>query len=261
MNDQDLTRRAEFLRAVATEAGALAQRYFADPERRRISYKGLQDDITEADGAVERLIRSRIEAMFPGDNILGEETGGTYAEPIWVIDPIDGTANFGRGVPHYCVSIAFVADGKVQLGALSAPATNDFYFARRGHGAFLNGERMAVNAIKDLKHSMIECGWNMRRPFAMYRQLIEGVVNAGAAFKRTGSGALGIAYVACGRNEGYVEMHINSWDALAALLLVEEAGGYVNDFLANDGLRVGNVVIACAPGIKPALLALVAKVK
>jgi myo-inositol-1(or 4)-monophosphatase len=174
---------------------------------------------------------------------------------VWVIDPIDGTANFARGMPHFCVSIAFLRQGDLAIGVIYDPMADELFAARRGGGASCNGAPMSVSDTTDLARAVIELGWSTRRSTADYVAMLERVIHAGASFRRAGSGALGLAYVADGRQDGYCELHINSWDALAGLLLVQEAGGWTNDFLARDGLAQGNPVLAAAPGIKDALIA------
>jgi myo-inositol-1(or 4)-monophosphatase len=250
----ELDAREEALVAVASEAGELAKRLFSNPSG--VKLKGKQDFITAADGEVERMIVERLAKRFPGDGFLGEE-GGTSggAGALWVIDPIDGTANFAHGIPHFCVSIALVADGELVLGAIAAPMYEELYRARLGRGAFLNERPMRVAATTDLKQAMIELGWSARRPARAYTALVERVLATGAIFLRAGSGALGLAYVADGRTHGYCELNINSWDALAGILLVREAGGWTNDFLAGDSLQRGSAVLACAPGLREALVA------
>ena len=176
------------------------------------------------------------------------------ATALWVIDPIDGTANFAHAIPHFCVSIAFMAGSELALGAIAAPMYGELYRARLGRGAFLNDRAMRVTDT-DIKQAVVELGWSSRRPVRAYTSLIERVLATGATFLRAGSGALGLAYVAAGRTHGYCELHINSWDTLAGLLMVREAGGWTNDFLGSDGLTRGNAVLACAPGLKDALVA------
>ena len=115
---------------------------------------------------------------------------------------------------------------------------------------------MRVSATNDIRNAVVELGWSGRRPNAAYTSMVQRVLDAGASFRRAGSGALGLVDVAAGRVDGYCELHINSWDCLAGNLMVEEAGGWVNDFLANDGLTRGNALLAVAPGIKDAMVAL-----
>jgi len=243
--------------AVAREAGAVARRRFLDRGSFTIGFKGPQNFITEVDGEVELLIQSRLIDVFAGDGFLGEEgpgLAGAPGAPIWVVDPIDGTSNFARGVPHYCVSIACVFGRAVEAGVIYDPMRDELFCARRGAGAWLNAAPLRTADTTELGKATIEIGWNMRAGAAAYVDLLTRIVATGAGIIRAGSGALGLAYVAAGRRDGYVENHINSWDCLAGNLLVAEAGGYVSDFLAGDGLRRGNPLIACAPGVKAALV-------
>lgn len=253
----ELDSREEVLIAVTREAGELARQLFSKPVE--VKLKGKQDFVTAADGEVERVIVDRLKAHFPQDAFLGEEGGASAhfasgGDALWVIDPIDGTANFANRIPHFCVSIAFLSAGELALGAIAAPMYNELYRARLGRGAFLNERAMRV-ADTDIQQAVVELGWSSRRPTRAYTSLVERVLATGATFLRAGSGALGLAYVADGRTHGYCELHINSWDTLAGLLLVREAGGWTNDFLAREGLTRGNAVLACAPGLKDALVA------
>ena len=252
MRGEELDVREEALIAVTREAGELARELFSKPIE--IKLKGKQDYITEADGQVERMIISRLKARFPDDAFLGEEGGAEgKSDALWVIDPIDGTANFAHGIPHFCVSIAFMAGKELALGAIAAPMYGELYRARLGRGAFLNDRAMQVTEA-DIKQAVVELGWSARRPVRAYTSLVERVLATGATFMRAGSGALGLAYVAAGRTHGYCELHINSWDTLAGLLLVREAGGWTSDFLAGDGLAQGNPVLACAPALRDTLI-------
>ena len=242
--------------AVAREAGELARRHFESrAQQDGYKLKGHQDYWTAVDGEVEKLIVGRLSEAFPEDTFFGEEGGGSFSPEVWVIDPIDGTANFARGIPHYCISIAFLREGRMTIGVLYDPMQEELFSALAGRGATCNGRPMRVSAIDDMRSATIELGWSTRRPFKQYVKLIDELTTTGAGFRRAGSGALGIAYVADGRCEGYAELHINSWDALAALLMVQEAGGWINDFLANDGLSQGNPVLATTPALKDKLIA------
>jgi myo-inositol-1(or 4)-monophosphatase len=243
--------------AVAREAGALVRRRFLDKSF-TVGFKGPQDYLTEVDAETERLVASRLLEVFPSDGFLGEETEGRAVADgaaLWVVDPIDGTANFARDVPHFCVSIACVASGEVEVGVIYDPMRDELFAARRGGRSRLNGSPIRASQAAALDKSSVEIGWNVRGGADKYLGLINRIVSGGATPLRTGSGALGIAYVAAGRRDGYVEHHIRSWDCLAGILLVSEAGGYVSNFLSGDGLAKGAPLIACAPGIKEALIA------
>ena len=218
--------------AVAREAGAFVRRRFQESSF-EVGFKGPQDYLTEVDGETEDLIAARLIEAFPLDGFIGEETAARPAREggaMWVVDPIDGTANFARGVGHFCVSIACVIEGRIEVGVIYDPIREELFSARRGGGAFLNGTPIKPSEATSLANATVEVGWNMRAGASKYLDLLRRVALWGAAPFRTGSGALGIAYVAAGRRDGYVEHHMNAWDCLAAILLVQEAGGYVSQY-------------------------------
>jgi myo-inositol-1(or 4)-monophosphatase len=247
----DLDARTAFALDVALRAGrlALAMRHNLAP----VDAKSAIDFCTEADLAVERLIRQEMAARFGGDSFIGEEYGGEAGEAVWMVDPIDGTAGYIHGTPRWCVSIAFVLAGAIEIGVIYAPMTNRLFFARRGGGAQMNGRPIRVSGLQHGAAPIVEAGWSERRPLGAYCELLARLTAARFEFRRLGSGALGLAEVACGLADGYIELHMNAWDALAGLLLVEEAGGRINDMLADDGLRRGNLVLASTPEIAEAL--------
>ncbi len=256
MQDAELEIRFLTAQAIAREAGATMRRRFLDRSSFTLKMKGRQDYLTEVDGEIEALAQARFSAVFPGDGMIGEEGAGRPTAPgggVWVVDPIDGTANFARGIPHFCISIAFVLEGRIEIGVIYDPMLDEMFAARRGHGATLDGRRIEVSQQTDMAASAIEIGWNMRSGMAGYHRLCGDAIAAGAGIMRCGSGALGVAYVAAGRLDGYLEQHMNAWDVLAGLCLVTEAGGIVNDFLAGDGLHKGNEVLAAGPGLAAAL--------
>ncbi|APR36470.1 inositol monophosphatase family protein [Paraburkholderia sp. SOS3] len=251
MTDVQLHHRYLAACAIAREAGRLIRlRFEQRDEALTLKFKGPQDYLTETDAEVERLIAARIAESFPDDDFFGEEGGGSFGRDVWIVDPIDGTADFARGVPHFCVSIAFVRDGRAEIGVLYDPMLDELFAARRGAGATLNGAPIKVSTIADIRQSVVELGWSSRIPFEGFATVQARLQALGAGVKRRGSGALGIAYVAMGRQDAYCELHINSWDAAAAVLLVEEAGGWANDFLTPDCLRNGNRVIVCTPALR-----------
>ncbi len=233
------------LEAIVRDAGALMRSAFDAPERPAYSLKGQQDYLTETDGAVEQFVRDQIARHFPGDGVLGEEAGGALdAARLWIVDPIDGTANFARQIPHFCISLGLMVDRQIVAGAIYEPMHDELYIAQLGRGAWLNGKRMRVSTVGELTAATVEVGWSTRIPVATYLDMAGKAAHAGCSVRRAGSGSLGLAYVAAGRTDGYAEPHINAWDVAAGLLLVTEAGGQVNDFWADGGLRVGNQILA-----------------
>src|SRR5437764_1048028 len=163
MSASDLDDRLAVACAVAREAGAIAREAFAlAPQSRARVFKGPQDYVLESDAEIERVIRKRLMAAFPAESFFGEEAGGDFGREVWVVDPIDGTANFARGIPHFCVSIVFVRDGQIQVGVIYQPTTDELYAAGRGGGATLNGRAMSVSGLMDVQRSLIEAGWSSR---------------------------------------------------------------------------------------------------
>jgi myo-inositol-1(or 4)-monophosphatase len=242
--------------AIAREAGVLARKRFLErPRSQRPDFKGHQDFLTATDAEVEELIRRRISELFPSDSFFGEEGGGSFERDVWVVDPIDGTANFARGIPHFAISIAFVRDNRIEIGVIYDVMHAELYTALRGHGAVLNGEAIRVSGLSDMRQATVEAGWSTRLPPEPYVEVVGRLKKAGANVRRAGSGTLGLAYVADGRIDAYCELHINSWDALAGILIIEEAGGWTNNFLAKDGLRKGNPLLVCTPELADALVA------
>jgi myo-inositol-1(or 4)-monophosphatase len=260
--DSMMTARFVAAQSVAREAGDLAMSLRRGPESAfAVTGKGTLDFATEADRAAERLIIERLGKRF-GDSVLGEEYGESSpseanrgAGHLWVVDPVDGTFNFMHGVPVWCISLALLVKGEIELGIIYNPDTRELFAARRGRGAVLNGETIRVSGGRH-PAPLVEIGASNRRPVTDYLNLIRRSFAAGCEFRRFGSGALGMASVACGRTDGYLELHINSWDVLAGILLVREAGGWTNDFLAGDGLRQGNKIIACTPELRETLVGL-----
>ncbi|MDK9696265.1 MAG: inositol monophosphatase [Siculibacillus sp.] len=247
MDLPELRERAAFCRSLLIEAGEMVMRGFG--RVRHFEMKGPQDYLTEYDGRCEALLRERLLAAFPSDGFFGEESGGVEAENLWVVDPIDGTANFARNIPHFCIAVAHVVKGRTEIGAIYNPALGDFHFARRGHGATLNDRPITVSSAISASASSVELGWSTRIANADYLHVLAALLDAGFNVRRAGSGALGLAHVADGRNEAYAELHMNSWDCLAGLLLVEEAGGRVCAFPETTGVRNGGAVLAAAPAI------------
>ena len=239
--------RYDFGLALIKEAGDLALSYFNKRETLTIASKGLQDMASEADLNTELLIKKRLEEVYPGDAFLGEETGATqFAEDqgIWVVDPIDGTQPFICGLSSWCVSIGFMQRGKVRFGMVYAPARNELFAGCEGRGATLNGKAISGSTALNLKQGLVSTGYSPRTPTEEYLPLFGSILKSGGMFYRDGSGALGLCYVACGKLIGYIEMHINSWDCLGAIAVLNGAGVKVNDFLAGDGLLKGNPIVA-----------------
>jgi myo-inositol-1(or 4)-monophosphatase len=256
MQARDLDARFDFAAILVKEAGALAHSYFRRLETLTVKNKGPQDVVSEADLNVEVLIRDQLKTRFPEDGFLGEETGRSEVENgagIWVVDPIDGTQPFISGMSAWCVSIAFVLNGIVEMGFVYAPAREELFVGRRNAGAKLNGHPISVSKAASFADGILGIGYSSRSAPATFLEMFGRVLHAGGTFYREGSGALTLCYVACGRLIGYVEQHINSWDCLGAVAVIEAANGRVSNFMANEGLWQGNPLAAGPPDIYPLL--------
>jgi myo-inositol-1(or 4)-monophosphatase len=211
--------------------------------------------VTAADREVETLIRTRVAERFAGDTVLGEEGGGDVSDNVWVVDPIDGTTNFMRGLPEFGVSIAFVSGGRTELGVIYAPALDALYAARRGGGATKNEQAIHVRSDATFDTAVVTVGFDIKEGTAGFLERLSAILEGGAAFRRFGSASIGLASVAAGHVDAFWQMGLSAWDVLAGLLLVEEAGGAVCDF-ARDGLLGRKPTLAAAPGIADRLSAI-----
>ena len=245
------------------EAGRLALEHFGNLGDLQVETKSSgQDAVSNADRAVEDLIRSTILAAFPDDGLLGEERGATPGSSgwLWVIDPIDGTSPFLAGLHDWCISIAAMKDGEAEIGLILQPTTGDLYSAVRGNGATLNGRPIRVAEHARIDSDLVGFGANSRVPREHVADFVEALLGASGMFYRNGSGALMLAYVAAGRLCGYYEAHINAWDCMAGLLLIREAGGWTADYpTSGPALAAGGPVLACPAGIRDGLSLLVSR--
>lgn len=242
--DADINRRLAAGAAVAREAGRLARRCFERRAELSVESKGPQDLVSVADRMVEELIRARLTALFPDDAVIGEETGGLAAARVWVVDPIDGTQNFLRGLPWFGVVLALVVDGRTKLGIIYDPNTDELYTAQRGGGAFLNGEAIRVSGCTELGTAVIGVGHSPRHAPHLFLEPLAVVIGAGAQTRNLLSAALQLAHVACGRLDATWDPHLLPWNVLAGILLVEEAGGAVAHYRLRPDYSGGAPLLA-----------------
>lgn len=243
--------RLAFAVEMARRAGDVGMAHFRKLDELQIESKGHQDMVSNADKELETIIRAAIAEQFPEDGILGEEHGREAGRSgfTWVIDPIDGTANFVRGIPAWCVVIACVdADGPV-VGVTHEPATSETFAAGRGLGCTLNGRPVRVSTSKSLASGSMGVGFSNRVEVAPILKFMAALTDEGGVFFRNASGALMLSYVAAGRLIGYAEPHMNAWDCVAGFLQITEAGGQVHPFETEPMLERGGVAIAGADGV------------
>jgi myo-inositol-1(or 4)-monophosphatase len=219
----------------ATNAGAAELKRFFGRKNLVVSNKeGVNNLVTEADHASEKAIIEVIRKNFPGHFILSEESGEIIqdSEYKWIIDPIDGTINFANGLPLCCVSIGVEKDGQMIMGAVYNPIMNEFFFAEKEKGAFLNDAQIFVSEQSEVEKACLVTGF----PYTYLDspngplQCFERFIRKGIAVRRLGSAAIDLCWVAAGRFDGFYEHKLNAWDSAAGFLIVEEAGGKVTDF-------------------------------
>lgn len=259
MNEAAIIERYVVACEVVAEAAEIALGFARQRDQLDIEAKGPQDLVSQADRQVEAHIRARLTQAFPEDAFVGEETGtggAQGADGAWVVDPIDGTQPFLLGLPFWCISIAYVRDGEVQIGLVMNPTTGDLYAAYRGGGATLNGVPTRVLAADSLDQGVTGVGCSMRTTPEDLARIMGTLLAQQGMYLRIGSGALNLAYVAAGQLIGYVEMHINGWDCLAALCLCQEAGAVCSDFIGMHGIAGGGPLVVGSPGVYDALVEL-----
>lgn len=234
----------------ARAAGDLIVRYVDRVDSLKISPKGRNDFVSEVDRQAEQEIVNVLRKAFPSHSFLGEEGGrhgGPKGEFVWVIDPLDGTTNFLHGFPQFAVSIALLHKGRIECGVIYDPLRQELFTAKRGGGATLENRRLRVSKQKGFQGALLGTGFPFKEQrhndayFGMFRELMKDT----AGIRRAGSAALDLAYVACGRLDGFWEIGLMPWDMAAGVLLIQEAGGIVTDFEGGDKfLETGNVLTA-----------------
>lgn len=245
----------------ARSAGDKIVRAAERMDRIRVDEKSANDFVSDVDRLAEREIVDCLRRYYPGHRFLCEESGESgnpRADHLWVIDPLDGTTNFLRGIPHYAVSIACLVRGRIEHAVIYDPIKGEEFTASRGRGAYLNGRRLRVSGRNGKRGALFATGI----PFAgraaehleEYLQVLAALVNGSSGIRRLGAASLDLAYVAAGRFDAFWEMYLKPWDIAAGVLLVREAGGLVSDFRGGERfLECGHVVAATPRLFKPTL--------
>lgn len=249
----DIQRRYLFAKELICKVGETALGFYLNRNNLEIKYKKgePQDLVSLADQTVEKEIKEALKVYFSDDGFLGEESGadGLDREFCWIVDPIDGTSPFLYGLHAWCISIAIMHKQEVVVGLIYDPLHKELFHSMKGAGAFLNEKQISASKAISLREGLIGLGMSHRVPANVFTPFLNQVLLDGGMYVRNGSGALTLAYVASGRLIGYYEPHINAWDCLAGILLVNEAGGRTNDFLAYDGLSKGNYILASGSAV------------
>jgi myo-inositol-1(or 4)-monophosphatase len=232
----------------ALAGGAVLKSLYGRPHQ--IKHKGEIDLVTEADVAAEEAVLKRLRKNEPSFAILAEESHAEYDAvpegPVWIVDPLDGTTNFAHNFPWFGVSVGLFANGKSQVGAIYAPATDEFFCAARGEGAWLNGKKIEVSNAPSLNQALLATGfpYNVHENSKPVIKVLEAFLVRSQGIRRPGAAALDLAYLACGRLDGFWEINLKPWDTAAGVLLVEEAGGRLTDFSGKEYSPFMNELLA-----------------
>lgn len=236
---------------IAVSAGEIVKD--ASTKSRKIKHKGRIDLVTETDVAVENMLKEELANLLPGSDFLAEETAKDtqLGKFTWIIDPLDGTTNFAHGLPFVANSIALWHQDRVVLGVINLPLMGELFSACAGNGAFMNGNPISVSKAATMESSLLATGF----PYAIDEHLetilkhFRKLLPLTQGIRRPGAAALDLAYVACGRYDGFYESALNPWDTAAGLLLVQEAGGCVTEFDAANPFTFDSPNILATNGI------------
>ena len=240
----------------ARKAARSLVRDFGEVEQLQVSVKGPGDFVSTADLAAERTLREDLHKARPTYGFLMEESGDSAGDGHhrWIVDPLDGTTNFLHGIPHFCISIGLERDKQIVAGLIYDPMRDEMFWAEKGHGAYVNDRRMRVSARSKLDDAVIGTGipFRERGDHPRYLAMLEAVMGKTAGVRRMGAAALDLAYVAAGRYDGFFEFGLSPWDVAAGIVIIREAGGFV-EVLGGKGdpLNDGSIVAATDRLLKP----------
>lgn len=246
--------------SAAELGGSVLRRTFRRLLAGEVSEKARNDFVTAADQASETAIVEFLRVRTPELGILAEEQGASGdARVRWVLDPLDGTLNFLRGFPHFAVSLALVAESRIELGVVHDPMRGETFSAARGGGAFCGGVRLEASRRPSLAGGFVTTGFPYRvMPYLdEYLAVFRDVFSVAGALRRPGAAALDLAHTAAGIFDGFFEFGLSAWDISAGTLLVREAGGVVSNLAGGEDVFAHGNIVAGGPHVQPELLALI----
>ena len=240
-------------------------RDFGEIENLQVSSKGPGDFVTSSDKRTEKTIIEELQKAHSNYGIITEESGIINKSNIknrWIIDPIDGTMNFLNGIPHFAISIAYEEDSEIKCGVIFDPIKNEMFYAEKGNGALLNNSRIRVSNKKKLIDSLLVTGGpkhSSKKKEEIFSEFVGVSKKIFSPIRKFGSAALDVAYVACGRFDGYWQRELNYWDVAAGVIILKEAGGFVDFFEEDKGAPLKKNILASNSNIRDELRDLIIK--
>ncbi len=230
-------------------AGKILIRDFGEIEKLQVSLKGPGDFVTMSDKRAEKILIEELSKARPNYSILSEEIGEIKndEEYRWIIDPIDGTANFLHGIPHFCISVGLEKNKEIICGVIFDPIKDEFFMGEKGNGSYLNNQRMRVSARSKLENCIIFSGgpkYNSKDSHTILEEYKKISSKVFIPIRKMGSAALDMAYVAAGRCDGFWQRNLKYWDIAAGIILIKEAGGYVTDFKGTNSYIENKTLLA-----------------
>jgi myo-inositol-1(or 4)-monophosphatase len=242
----------------ARKAGSIINRAALDGGPLDVRSKRANDFVTRVDEAAEAAVIETVRKAYPEHGFLAEESGESApdAETVWIIDPLDGTANFIHGFPQYCVSIGVRHRGALAHGVVYDPVKNELFTASKGRGAFLNDRRVRVSKCQKLDDALVGTGFPFKElgRLDLYMRQLRAFMGKTSGVRRAGAAALDLAYVACGRLDAFWELGLAPWDMAAGALLIQEAGGLVGDIAGEQDFMKTGDICAATPKLFPPVL-------
>ncbi|TAD97270.1 MAG: inositol monophosphatase [Bacteroidetes bacterium] len=233
---------------LAVEVGAFIVQELQSFDRSKTEFKGINNLVSYVDKQAEHRIVEKLKELLPESGFIAEEGTGNPVENgyNWIIDPLDGTTNFIHAIPIFSISIALMKKDEILLGVVYEPNLKECFHAIKGQGAFLNDKKIQVSSATTLSESLIATGFPYQHQDKMknYLNLLYAFIERTHGFRRMGSAAIDLAYVAAGRLEAFYEYNLNAWDVAAGALLVQEAGGTVSDFAGENNFVFGRQILA-----------------
>ncbi len=233
------------------QAGVMALEHYKNPE---MSLKGTQDYLSQADKQIENFLIEKLEQAYSGHSILAEESGGDLGQSGFIIDPLDGTENFLRKIPMWGICLSFIENKKVTWGIIFNPVTDELFIGERGKGATLNGKKLQVSNIKNLNECCVCLGHSYRTDNSHLHRIKGELIKNKVSLRLGGSGAIGLAYVAAGRYDAFIEEHLQIWDFIHASIMIEEAGGYFYPFDIEKSVKGGAAGVGVNEKLKTQIL-------